>query len=465
MIIRDFKEYAKNYQCLFILLLGVITTVQAANPAITRIQQYIDVTFPDGQLIIDLPMLEQLTWVENSPSRTSEMDTKATSITVHREIPRALSRIFCLRLLRSGLPEDYSAFVKPQPEATQLTQESFNHLSALIRKLNDSEYTALETSVILSSVTLSPLAKEQTSLALPNTPYPLDTVQFLAFTAPHANAIYPLVKMHTKKHPEMEQQLSTLFQPDTHFRHMLYVEGGIGMYKNIARQIQGKQLTAAGLSLWYAGWVANITGFRGHIAPHGSLYLDESTFQSMQRLKTGIDRMLLEPGYAPLADYLVWRAERLGFNDRLDNGVSELGLAWLSAMMRIHKAKDASPLISAWHQLSDTTRKKLQEHVSRLLTAPELPTPTYGPAIFANALALTDGDMNQTLKMTLPVYFSALEQAEEHKKSGKMKSDIPVNFNTVANTATLQQLLKSPEKKNTSVRVDTISGVVLLNSI
>ncbi len=442
----------------------VVTAVQAANPAVIRIQNYLEATFPDKQLVLDTPMLEQLAWVESSPYHTSEMDPKAAQLTVHREVPRALSRIFCLRQLRSGLPENYLAFVKPQPEASRLTQESFNHLSALIRKLDDAEYTALETSVILSSVTLSQPAKEQTALALPNKSYPVDTVQFLAFTAPHANTIYPLARAHTKTHPQTEKLLTVLFQPDSHFRHMLYVEGGVGMYKNISRQIQNKQLTAAGLNLWYAGWVANITGFRGHIAPNGSLYLDEHTFQSMQRLKAGLDRMLQEPGYAPLADYLAWRAERLGFNGRLDNGISEFGLAWLSAILRIHQAKDASQLVTAWHQLPEPTRKKLAEHVSRLLTQPDLPTPTYGPAVFANALAITEGNMGATLKATLPVYFSALEQAEQHKQAGKMAQDIPVNFNAVADTKILQQLLQKSDS-TPQVHVDKSSGIVLLNSI
>ncbi|MGY0217988.1 hypothetical protein ACWJJH_11510 [Endozoicomonadaceae bacterium StTr2] len=447
---------------LFLANLLLLITIAAIgnDAAIPRLQQYLKATFPNNELILDRPMLEQLAWVEGSAYRTSEMDASSGELTVHREIPRAMSRIFCIRQLREGKPENYTAFVAPQPEDGRLTRESFNHLSALMRRLSDAEYTALEASVILSSVTLSNSSLQQARKAIPEIELPNDTVQFLATTAPYAKAVYPLAAACEKQCPAINTLLTTLFLPDTHFRHMLYVEGGVGMYQHLGRLISQKQITRSGLDLWYAGWVANITGFRGHLSPHGSLYLTEDTYQSMQQLKLGLDRMLLQPGYTPLADYLGWKAERLGFNGRLDNGMSEFGLAWLATTLRVHRAQNAEQLVTAWYQLPNDTRKRLAAHVSRLLTQPDLPTPTYGPAVFANALAVCDGNIGKTLVQVLPAYFSALERAEELKKSGRMQTSVPVNFNLLASKESIEQLLASGPK--TLIDVDSLTGAVQL---
>ena len=84
--------------------------VLASEPA-KVIRDYIKVTY-GNRLNISEEQTEQLSWVIDNPEYTPEMDTRADRNTIHREIPRALSRLYSLQLLRAGesgrLPAVYS---------------------------------------------------------------------------------------------------------------------------------------------------------------------------------------------------------------------------------------------------------------------------------------------------------------------------------------------------------------------
>ena len=107
----------------------------AANNNITLIRDYVKQTY-DNELEISDVQLRQLNWVMDNPQSSPELSRHTT--TIHKEIPRALSRLYNLQRLRSGTEQDYLKLVNPQQESgvEVLTYNSFKKLSRGIRTLD-----------------------------------------------------------------------------------------------------------------------------------------------------------------------------------------------------------------------------------------------------------------------------------------------------------------------------------------
>ena len=110
-----------------------------------RVQQYIQRQFP-APIELRPYELEQLSWVLDHVKRSHEQDHRITDAGVHIEISRALTRLYCLQLLRAGGYNDYRNFVAPQIKsklADPLTYSGFLSLTEKIKHLHNKDYQLL----------------------------------------------------------------------------------------------------------------------------------------------------------------------------------------------------------------------------------------------------------------------------------------------------------------------------------
>lgn len=334
----------------------------------------------------DLTVMEQqqLKWLDGYTRRSYDMDLNVTNKKVHMEILRASTRMRCLELLRNGDRQSYNEFVAAQ-SADCLSFATYNKLSVYIKRLSDDEYLLLRKAVILTAVSLTPQARAQ----MPESEIVNNSLDFSA----------ELVRA-----TESDRKLFIMFPPQTNFRHMLYAESGNNMFATLHKMIQLKYMRVEDLNLWFAYWIVNMAGFRGHTEQRGSIYLTEPVVDAMLHLKACIDNMLLSPQYEVLTHYLDYRAKLLGLQDlALDQRTT---LAHLGAMMRLYTPQAGRRLYQSFVRLPTVTQTQLINFFNQdVHTKPAI---THAPALFANALTITDGNIELVIAKILPIYAQAL---------------------------------------------------------
>lgn len=372
------------------------TPLQAADN--TKLLAYIKNNFSD-KLHLTNAQLQQLAWVvdHSRHSHDLEMYIAPQNKTIHIEISRALTRLYCLQLLKSGKKADYDNFISSQLNKP-LAFSSFKKLSRYIQQLDSSDYALLEQAVILSAVSLSDHAEELAINVLNNNNSRSNSLDFLADTLRADINIYPLISEN--------KLLYILFPPQTNFRHMLYTEGGISMLKYLRTMIQHQYLDQAKMDLWYAYWIVNIAGFRGHVSYAGSVYLNEPVFQAMTKLKKLLDEMIEAPNANPLVAYLEYRADLLGFTNLPQK--DKLLLAHLGCLLRLYTIEEGQDLLAGYTKVADEYKKKLHASFYAGLVDYEQPATTHAPALFGNVLHMLGGDIQRTVKLVVPIYSQAL---------------------------------------------------------
>ncbi|MGI9276504.1 MAG: hypothetical protein ACR2PT_16870 [Endozoicomonas sp.] len=447
-------------QFLFILLMTLGSTALSAAEKKTNtevLKEYIQGTYGERLTISD-NQIEQLTWVMENPARTPEMDTRngQKASDIHREVPRALARLYALQLMRSGTDRDYQAFTAPQKGLdVMLNQESFALLSSGISRLDEESYETLEAAVIISAVTLSPKAREKASAVLKE-PFPKDSEKFLTFTARKAAAIYPLAEQVTQKYKSDGRKFKIIYFPDSHLRHMMYNEGSASMYSTLREGLRTKKLRQADLDLWYYRWVANIAGFRGHLSDLGSLYLTQNTFMAMNQLKNILDRLRLKTDLNPMEVYLEHRGRWLGLYALTRKRDERLALTSLGATLRLFAPADGKILKKAFRELSARDQERWIRHTEKQMTETGFPAPTYGPALFTNALDVTD--LAETLKKMLPLFLDAMDQEQQLRSKGRLPRNTPISFRSLSTTDSIRAILST--SRPLAVKVDTDTGLV-----
>ena len=431
-----------------VLLLLVSLSIVAEN-RLDPIRQYIHKHFAD-QLEITQEQIEQLSWVLDNPVFTPELATQLSSAPIHQEVPRALSRLYCLQLLRNGSHEAYEAFVAPQtdPDIPRLAEPSFRQLSREIARLDSVSYEVIQATAILDAVTLSPEARRRASKVL-GKPFPEDTVDFLSVTAPYAEKIYPLARSIITKYPSAARLFEIVYLPHSHLRHMMYNEGSLSMYTVLNNGIQNKSFSKNDLNLWYDHWVVNIAGFRGHSEPAGSVYLTQNTWRSMNQLKLLLDRLFREPKMNPMQVYLQKRGQWLHLNTLTRNPNEFLALASLGASARLFTPAEGRELYASFKSLPENEQKQWIQHSRRQLTALDTPSPTYGPAVYANAIAVAG--LPETVRKVLPVMLRVYEEAERMRVEGRLAAEVPLSFRELAREPMLNHILFSQRQFTTSI--------------
>ena len=386
--------------------------------------------------------IEQLAWVINNPLSTPELETRKVVENIHPEIPRALARVYCLQLLRSGSERDYQRFISPQINAdvNALEQDSFNTLSTFIRQFDNTAYEVLEAAAIISAVTLSPEAINRSQKVLKE-PIPTDSVQFLAVTAPYAGDIYPLAGELISRNPDAKKLFEAAFMPDSHLRHMMYNEGSLSMYRHIKKGIANGSINQGILDLWYAHWLANIAGFRGHIAPKGSLYLDQNTYRAVIQFRDIFKKMLAGESINPMLAYLKSRARWLGLDKLTKDRTDLTALGSLGASLRLFTPKQGQALFNGFQHLTTSVRQRWRIHTEEQLKELPYPSETYGPALFANTREIVG--LEESIKIVIPVYISVLEAEKHMRRSGMLTDNIPVSFRELARKDSIDKILQS----------------------
>jgi hypothetical protein len=438
---------------IFLILTGFMIANCVQAVADVELRAYIQKNYP-YKLQISEEQIQQLSWVMGHVRRSYDMDMQAVDNGVHIEIVRALTRMYCLQLLRSGTADDYTKFIAAQLDAnanSSLTFCSFKKLSKLIQALNALDYELLETATILSAVSLSAEAAKLAQNMLNVDNISNDNLTFLVATIRADQNIYPLIKQITSDKERARKLLYILFPPQTNFRHMLYTEGGIGMFKNLRTMIQHQYVNADEINLWYAYWVINIAGFRGHIAQNGSLYLTEPVYQAMTTLKTLIDNMFASPNYNPLIPYLEYRAGLLGFANMPQQ--EKLLLAHLGCLMRLYNVEDGNRLLTGYYLLSRYEKKELLVIFAAQLNDSALITSTYLPALFGNTMALNGGDIKQTVLLTIPLYIHATKLYNQMQVNGEIKVGVALSFNLSSASKNIRKIING---------VDSISKIKIM---
>lgn len=426
--------------------------------------QYIRQNFP-ASLQISSAQLAQLTWVLGHDRRSNDMDMQASANGMHIEIVRAVTRLYCLQLLKSGRAQDYDDFISAQLKTNEnktLTFNSFKKLSRHIQKLKSLDYQLLEVATILSAVSLTSQAFTQAKILIDTKPLVADNLEFLSATLRKDPNIYPLTKNLVNDNISAKKLLYVLFPPQTNFRHMLYTEGGVGMFKYLRTMIKHQYINADEIDLWYAYWLVNIAGFRGHVEHAGSLYLTEPVFQAMNNLKSMLDEMVHAPNFNPLLPYLEYRAELLGFSSLPAD--EKLMLAHIGAMMRLYTVEEGQQLQIGYTNLNKQLKQELAADFANSLIDYERLTPTYLPALLGNTLVLLNGDINKTVKTVLPIYHRALRQYYQSVANGALKPSVPLGFNNLSATKNVQKLIESDTNNLAAIKIMSDGEVYLAES-
>ncbi|MDD7804656.1 MAG: hypothetical protein PUP46_03625 [Endozoicomonas sp. (ex Botrylloides leachii)] len=427
-----------------------------------RIYAYANKTY-GKQLSLTPDEVRQLAWVNDNPIATPEMATKDTSHALHVEIKRALTRLYCLQLLKEGSETSYQYFIAPQigkKNVPLLNKKSFNSLSSLIQALNPTAFETLKTAAIISAVTLSPLAKKRAQEVL-KIKLPSDSMQFLATTAPVADKIYPLAQQLIKRYPAAEKDLETVFMPNSHFRHMMYNEGSFSMYSTMLAGIANRHIDKNTLNLWYAHWVINIAGFSGQVDPTGSLYLDQNTYNAMSTLKSIFDSLVQGASLNPMNAYLKKRAEWLGLSNLTQDENLQIALAGLGASLRLFTPAEGKALFEGVNALDNTVRKQWLVFAQAQLAVQSYPAETYLPAVFANTKKKVG--LTESISIILPLYVSVLiaEKEMRAEKPVRLQPNTPVSFRQLAENKSIDMLIAA--KRNTySIKINPTDGIAVI---
>ncbi|WP_281646966.1 hypothetical protein [Parendozoicomonas sp. Alg238-R29] len=444
----------------FLTLFTLMANLPVVDTPANKLYRFIQEVFGPALEISD-DQVQQLSWVLENPISTPAMDivyrTNQKTGTIHREVPRALSRLYNLQLLRSGTEKDYRAFVAPQLSGEQLflSYESFQKISAEFKKLDEESLETLKAAAIIHAVALSPRARERADVILKN--IPSDSSQFLTQTAEHAASIYPLARQVISKYPGAEEKFKAIFLPDSNLHHMLYGEGSQAMFKNF-RRLACISDCEEKRKLWILHWIVHISGSQGHIVPKGSIYLDQHTYTALGELFNVMATYSNNPD-APveLKEYIAARTRSLGIETTDDNS-NAIGL--LAALSRVYTPDQGKNLIQGFKQLSQEDQARWIKYSDKQFSIQPVAAPTYIPALLANGFKMAG--IARTVSTMLPLILNTLEEVDDLRELEMMTSDTPLSFRELASADSVKRILISGKTPN--VDIDTHSGAATLKT-
>ncbi len=395
------------------------------------------------------------------------------------------------RLFQLG-EEGYEEFTIAQaaqltPGDKVLSKDEYLKLCQRFQGKDELYQEALKAATIIQMITLSPSVRANADRVLGKNNYTVDSVEFLADTFKNINLarqIYPLVEALFQKYktPKEQERLKNLLQnafaPNQHFRHMLYTECNENGFQNLFEKIRDKVYkdpTDESYLFWVDFWLLNIAGFRGNLDPKGSIYLTHHTFQSFDALLTVMDEHFLRPidARAMLHQYLAKRGSWLGVDLEQNhlNPKEQNIAAHIGAMMRLFLPEEGALLASAITNLPALVRAQISEVEQVELGEP---TPTYVPALFANAIDLRKATYSQfrglnadtlngispeigqqgeklrynlavidAINTFLPFYLLALKTWRADRAEGKIAKNVPLCFKEVARNDQLAELFRA----------------------
>lgn len=241
-------------------------------------------------------IINQLDWVQQNTEFTPQASViydandQNAKITNHfnREIFRALTRIEMLLLITQTelnhpeqIEQNYFTFVKDQPEDEKLSIYDFYNLLNEFQ-LEDSEIDAQIRATLISTVTLSPIAKAIVAESKFAKDCPYDSVQFSGFTVTMMPEMYPAFSTASST---VQQKIKLAFPNDKqHWRHMFYLENNAAF-----QDFEKANLSQEALSFWKHYWLINAFGFNGHVNLSSAVFFDKSVALRANLLHEAMD--------------------------------------------------------------------------------------------------------------------------------------------------------------------------------
>lgn len=391
--------------------------------------------------------MEQLFWLADGSYSTTEHSVLAVNKSFPVEILRTLTRIYCLHLLREDTELSYKLFIQPQIKHYSnhdiLQYKSFKSIASYISKLPQVEYNAMRVATITYSLMKTKSAILNSKKYLSSNQIPEDSIDFLSYTIKKSPQIYPLFFSFISKHPNSKELFSAAFSSDMHLRHMLFVEGGVGMFKNLREKLQYDKINKSKLDFWYYFWLINIAGFYGHMEHDGCLMLDNNTFKSLAELKYHLDQMLYKPNYNPLIPYMYYRASILGLSNQSQEFNLNITLAQIGAMLKFYDKNKGKKLYNSFNKIDEENKIVYINEITKLLTSYEDKTPSYAPAFFINCYHYANNDLDKALKYALPLYANALKQYRELREQGKIADNLRLSFYNISKKENIEWLFSN----------------------
>lgn len=440
------------------------------NTFYSKLDNFVDNNFNRHSITKDFkltkPELNQIFWLKNGSYSTTEHAVIASNKEISVELIRVLTRLYCLHLLRINTQQSYRDFVKSQtsslPDTRILKYVSFKKIANYISKLPEIEYQAFRIATITYSLTKTDFAYNRAKIYLPNAKIPEDSSDFLNFTIKKAPVIYPLYHNFIVSHPNTRALFNAAFSSDMHLRHMLHVEGGIGMFKNLREKLQYRKLNPEKINFWFYFWLINIAGFYGHIDHNGSLMLDNDNFQALMNLKYHLDQMMFKPNYNPLKHYLYYRAKKLNLDSRNLNPKLILVMSHIGSNLRLFTSAKGIELLYAFNSINKIERQTISDEIYILLNNYDEKTPSYLPAFLMNCYLYSGKDLDQTVKTAVPIYAKALKEFRLSKAIKHNNSRL--SFYNLSSKTSIKKIFDSySEGKNVNLFISD-SGFVNLSN-
>ncbi len=229
-------------------------------------QTYKAMYYPDMVLTED--MHRQLYWLYNNSVNTSQSHPQVRHVSddLNQEIKRVLARLQNLRLLQAGTEPAYQQFIAAQPAADTLQRASFQVWSQLIQDLSVS--VATEQCLVASCFITKSDEAVQAAKKLPEQ-VSGDSERFITDVVTQAPTMFPICKNFEE---EAQHLLQFVFLRNSHGRQMLDMEGTRALFDFLRDHIKQGSITREQYNLWFARWVLNIAGLKGHVEPRGAYY-------------------------------------------------------------------------------------------------------------------------------------------------------------------------------------------------
>jgi hypothetical protein len=326
---------------------------------------------------------------------------------LHFEVKRALSRVYGFLLLLSDDKEAYAHFVQGQSAA--LSQEAFEKLTQETKNLNEDQKAIIRTTCFLTISQQSIAA-----LKLKGIEPSKDSEVFLTQVAALAETSPDIMPAIDALSISQRASLIKAYWYETHFRHLLFLEGGENMVRELRKGIKSGEFTREDFKLWVWRWRTNLFGFKGGNSP---VNYDAITHQFSELLIEELNKLFDSPEMDFMTSYLGKLQKVLNLNQYSD--LSETEKAYIARLViSLHDKKDlatpegARDIIKLYRQFKENApqeAEQLIESFEKFIKNADIKTPTYVPAILNGALNLFTKD--EKLKALLPGGFTPLQAA------------------------------------------------------
>lgn len=426
--------------------------------------------------------LEQLSWQLNSDKNKLTPEQAMVDKTPPQliQIKRIGGRLNALDCVLKG---DYQAFIAEQAKYFDaynavLSEKEFNQVQMRFEGKDKVFIETLKVCTIVGGINLTPEVRKR-AMAL-NIDFVDDSVQGMADLfedIDKARKIFPLVDALFEKNPSSHARIASLlqaaFSKNTHLRHMLYTECNQNGFRNILDRMQQGELDQEGLEFTINYWLTDIFGFRANVSPKGSIYYTHNTHIAFEALCAQLNRGLEEKTISAkemFESYLLKRADWLGLNKSDLPANDQMLLAHLGAMMRLFNEDHGDLLAAGLKLIPDELRQLSAVYFEDC--DPTEPTPTYVPALFANAIECRQGyyleyapkeilealepvkrkdaelrNLMATMDATalfLSFYLKTLQDYRSKRKEGSLKdSRAPLSYRNFAYQPNIEKLFKS----------------------